>query len=134
MSPFTFSIFTGMSVLCIVFLLTNLLASFKTLWTLIFGKLKLHGANAFLTADTLGWVRNFIIAFKAGWEIHSAEKSIFLNSGIFKSFNTLEKNEINILTVSSLSVVILFSCTNVFFWEDFTLSDKKGFTVFRNLL
>ena len=90
MSAFCFSIFTGMSVFGIAFLLPNLLISFKISSTLTFKKLKLCGSNAFLITDTLGWLRNFIIAFKAGWEMHSAEKSISLKSGIFKCFATLE--------------------------------------------
>ena len=75
-------------------------------------------------AYKLGWLRNFIIDFKAGWEMHSAEKSISLNSGIFKCFTTLEKNEFNILAFSSSVVIILSSCTNVIFSEDFALSEK----------
>ena len=66
MSAFCFSIFTGMSLLCIAFLLPDLLISYKTLSTLTFEKLKLHGLNAFLIADTLGSLGNFIIALKAG--------------------------------------------------------------------
>ena len=63
-------------------------------------------------ADTLGWLRNFIIAFKVGWKMHSAEKSKSLNSGIFKCLPTLEKNEFSILAFSSILVIILSSCTN----------------------
>ena len=34
------------------------------------------GLNVFLIADTLGWLRSCVIAFKDGWEISSAEKSV----------------------------------------------------------
>ena len=66
--------------------------------------------------------------------MHSAEKSISLNSKIFKWFTTLEKNEFSILDFSSSLVIILFSCTNVTFSEDFSLSVKSDFTVFQNLV
>ena len=134
MSAFCFSIFTGMSVLCIAFLWSNLFISFRTSPTLTLEKLKLWGLNAFLIADTLGWFRNFITAFKAGWEMHSAEKSISLNSGIFKSFSKLEKNYFSVLASSSLLVIILSSCNIVIFPEDFALSDKIGFLVFQSLI
>ena len=62
--------------------------------------------------------------------MHSVEKSISLNSGIFKCFITLEKNEISILAFSSSLVIILSSCTNAIFSEDFALSEKRDFTVF----
>ena len=58
--------------------------------------------------------------------MHSAEKSISLNSGIFKCFTELEKNEFSILVFSSPVVIILSSCTNIIFSEDFTLSEKTG--------
>ena len=79
MSAFCFSIFTGMSVLCFAFLLPNFL-KLETSLTLTFEKLKLCALNAFLWADTLGLLPSFITAFKAGWEMHSAEKLIALNS------------------------------------------------------
>ena len=134
MLAFWFGILTGISVLYIAFLWHNLLISLKTSSTLPFEKLKLCGLNAFLIAVTFGWLRNFIIAFKAGWEIYYAEKSMSLNSGIFRCFITLKNNEFNILSFSSSLVIILSSCTNVIFSEDFTLFEKRGFTVFRNLL
>ena len=63
--------------------------------------------------------------------MHSVEKSISLNSGIFKCFITLEKNEISVLAFSSSLVIILSSCTNAIFSEDFALSEKRYFAVFR---
>ena len=66
--------------------------------------------------------------------MHYGEKSITLNSGIFKCFTTLEKNEFSILAFSSLLVIILSSHTNVIFSEDFTLPEKISFTVFQNFL
>ena len=69
---------------CIVFLLPTLLISFKKSPTLTFEKLKLCGWNSFLKADTLGWLRKFITAFKVEWEMHSTEKLNFLNPEIFK--------------------------------------------------
>ena len=93
---------------------------FKASSTLTFEKLEIYGLNAFLIADTLGWLRNLIIALKAGWEMHLIHK--VSTSRIFKCFSTLEKNEPNILAFSPSVVVILPVCTNVIFSEDFTLS------------
>ena len=125
MSAFCFSIFSGMSVFRIAFLLPNLLITFKISSTLTFEKLKLCGLNAFLIAYKLGWLRNFFIAFKAGWEMHSAEKLISLNSAIFKCFTTLEKKKrISILASSSLLVIILSSCANVIFSDSTYLKNE----------
>ena len=65
--------------------------------------------------------------------MHSAEKSISLNSGICKCF-TMLKNEFNILAYSSSLVIILSLSTNTIFSEDFTLSYKRVFTLFQNCL
>ena len=66
-------------------------------------------------------------------QIQPAEKSILFNSGIFKCFTTLEKNEFRFLAFSSSLVIILSSFINIIFSEDFTLSDKRDFN-FENLL
>ena len=58
--------------------------------------------------------------------MHSAEKSISLNSGIFKCFTTLEKKTNSV----HWRFIILYSCT-VIFSEGFTLSEKSVFTVFQ---
>ena len=54
MSAVCFSILKEMPVFCFIFLLPNLLITFKTLSTFTFEKLNLCGLNAFLIVDTLG--------------------------------------------------------------------------------
>ena len=81
--------------------------SFEATSTLTFKKQKLCGLSKFPIADTFGWFQNFVIAFKAELEIHSAEKPISLNSGIFKCCTKVEKKEFSILAFPSLVVIIL---------------------------
>ena len=83
-----------MSVLCLAYLLPNLWILLKATSALTFEKLKLCGLNAFLMADTFGWLRNFIIAFKGGWEMHSAEKSNIFEFQNFQVFYYVRKKRI----------------------------------------
>ena len=78
-------------------------------------------------------ITKFHYCFQAGWEMYSAEKSISLNSEIFNCFATLKIYEFNILAFSSALVIMLSSCTNIILSEDFTSSNKRGFTIFENL-
>ena len=66
MSGFCFSIFTGISVFYIAFVLPNFLVSFEKASTLTCEKLRLCGLNAFLMGNTCGRLQNFVITFIAG--------------------------------------------------------------------
>ena len=88
-----------------------------------FEKLKLCGLNVFPMANTLRLLRNFIIAFKARWEMYSAEKSN-QNFRNFQLFYYVRK-KINSNYLINLLVVIFSSCADVIFSEDFTLFDRR---------
>ena len=133
MSAFCFSIFTGMSVLCFAFLLPNFLIFFKTSLTLTFEKLKLCALNAFLWADTLGLLPSFITAFKAGWEMPSAEKLIALNS---EKTNLVSWRILYYYLFSLLTYIIKYfaSMYLLLFRKILPYLTKRCCTVFQNLL
>ena len=71
---------------------------------------------------------NFYILQKQKW----ISKINIFESRNFPMFYCVRKNEFSILVFSSSLAIILSPCNYVFF-SDFTLSGKRGFTVFQDL-
>ena len=70
-----------------------------------------------MLAKRLGWLWNFNIAFKVGWEIRSTNGIILRNPGILRLYTSLQKNSFNILVFSISSVTTDSPSTKVTFSE-----------------
>ena len=97
-----------------------------------FEKLKLCGLNVFPWQIHLDYYKTSLLLSKRN------ERCILLKNQYqyfrnFKLFYYVGKKTNSNYLINAL-VIIFSSCADVIFSEDFTLLDRRGFTVFQNLL
>ena len=97
-----------------------------------FEKLKLCGLNVFPMANTPRLLRTSLLLLKRN------ERCILLKNQYqyFRNFKLFyySRKKTNSNYLINVLVIIFSSCADVIFSEDFTLFDRRGFTVFQNLL